>query len=451
MHGEAMTLLDILPSLQHASHPRIDPAIWPVTTHVNAEGLLCVGGVPLTEVADEFRTPAYVLDEADFRYRAHQYRSALPGTEIVYAGKSLLTTAVARWVAEEGLGLDVCSGGELATALAGGVDPARIVMHGNAKSPDELADAVAVGVGRIVVDSDIEIAFLAGQVCRPQRVLVRVAPDIDIHGHPAVTTGVTDQKFGFALSGGHADEAVRRILGQPMLELVGLHCHIGSQVTDASLYGEAIRRMIAAMADIRTRHGVLLGELNIGGGHGVPYVTGDSGLNVGELADVIDDALDAGCAAERFPRPTIVVEPGRAISARAGVTLYRVVSVKTQPGGRTFVAVDGGMSDNPRVALYGAKYSVALANRHPLGPTQLVTVVGRHCESGDEIARDVELPTDLHPGELLAVACTGAYHHSMASSYNLVGRPPVVAVRGGRTRQLVRRETIADLLSRDCG
>jgi len=209
--------------------------------------------------------------------------------------------------------------------------------------------------------------------------------------------------------------------------------------------------MIGAMADIRTTHGVVLTELNIGGGHAVPYIRRDPELNLTELADSIDDALDAACAAERFPRPRVVVEPGRAISARAGVTLYRVVSVQTQPGGRTVVAVDGGMSDNPRVGLYGAKYTVTLANRHSLASTRSVTVAGRHCEAGDEIARDVELPTDVHPGDLLAVACTGAYHHGMASNYNLVGRPPVVAVSDGRPREIVRRETIADLLSRDCG
>ena len=242
-----MTLLEMLPSLRRAATPRIDRAIWPLTTSVDEVGRLCVGGVPLTEVAAEYRTPTYVLDEADFRYRMRRYRSALPGVDVVYAGKSLLTVAVARWVAEEGLGLDVCSGGELATALAGGVDPARIIMHGNAKTPDELRDAATVEVGRIVVDSPIEIAFLSGRVRRRQQVLVRVTPDIDIRGHAAVSTGVIDQKFGFALAGGHADRAVRRVLDQPWLDLVGLHCHIGSQVTDAALYGEAIRRMIAAL------------------------------------------------------------------------------------------------------------------------------------------------------------------------------------------------------------
>jgi diaminopimelate decarboxylase len=220
-------------------------------------------------------------------------------------------------------------------------------------------------------------------------------------------------------------------------------------VTDASLYGEAIRQMVPLMAEIRARHGVILTELNIGGGHGVPYASGDSELDLHALRDFIDDALDASCAAERFPRPTVVVEPGRAISARAGVTLYRVLWVQSQPGGRASVVVDGGSSDNPRVALDDASYTVAVANRHSTTATQPMTVIGRQCESGDEIARDVPLPADLRAGDLLAVACTGAYHHSKASTYNMVGRPPMVAVKDGRGRELVRRETIADLLSRD--
>ncbi|OMC35284.1 diaminopimelate decarboxylase [Mycobacterium colombiense] len=446
-----MTLLDILPSLGQAASPRFDPAIWPITAHPDEEGRLCVGGVPLADIADEFHTPAYVIDETDFRQRARRYRKTLRGVEVVYAGKSLLSTAVARWAREEGLGLDVCSGGELAVALAGGVDPARIVMHGNAKSPEELREAVRVGVGRIVLDSGMEIAYLAGLAQRRQRVLIRVTPDIDIHGHRAVTTGVSDQKFGFTLHGDRADVAAQRVLSHPILDLVGLHCHIGSQVANPALYGEAIRRMIAAMADIRARHGVILTELNIGGGHAIPYVPGDRELNLKQLADVIENALDEACAAEHFPRPQLVVEPGRAICGRAGVTLYRVCSIKTHPGGRTFVAVDGGMSDNPRVSLYGAQYTAVLANRHSLGLKHKVTVVGRHCEAGDEIARDIELPADLHPGDLLAVACTGAYHHSMASNYNMVGRPALVAVKDGRARELVRRETVTDLLARDCG
>jgi diaminopimelate decarboxylase len=475
-----MTLPDVLPSIGYAAPPRFHPTIWPLTTHSDEEGRLCIGEVPLTEIADEFRTPTYVIDEADFRSRARRYRTALRdarNVEVVYAGKSLLTIAVARWAGEEGLGVDVCSAGELAIALAGGVKPAHIVMHGNVKPHDELRAAVRVGVGRIVLDSCIEIADLAGLVeqrISRQRVLIRVTHGIDIHGHHAVTfawrqcgperpaeepgystIGISDQKFGFGLDGGFKGsptaDAVARVLARPNLNLIGLHCHIGSQVSDPALYGEAIRRMITAMADIRARHGVILTELNIGGGHAIPYLAGDPALNIDELARVIEEASEAACAAEHFPRPVIVVEPGRAISARAGITLYQVCAVKTQPGGRTFVAIDGGMSDNPRVSLYGAKYTVALANRHSLGPRQRVTVVGRHCVAGDEIACDVELPVDVHPGDLLAVACTGAYHHSMASNYNMVGRPPLVAVADGRVRELIRRETTADLLSRDRG
>jgi diaminopimelate decarboxylase len=449
VEASSMTLFEILPSLRHAATPRIDRAIWPLTTHVDELGRLCVGGIVLTEVADEFGTPTYVIDEADFRHRIRRYRVALPEARLVYAGKALLTTAIARWVAEEGSGLGVCSGGELATALVAGADPNQIVVHGMVTTFGELCNAANVGVGRIVVGNPTEVAFLATGVRQPQAVQVHVSPDIDFHEHSSVTADLTDQAFDFALADGHAADAIQRALDQPLLNLVGLHCHIGSQVTDAALYGEAIRQMVPLMAEVRARHGVVLTELNIGGGHGVPYVTGDPELDLDALRDFIDDALDASCAAERFPRPTVVVEPGRAISARAGITLYRVLWVQSQPGGRTVVVVDGGLSDNPRVAMYDARYTVALANRHPVTSTQPMTVVGRHCESGEEIARDVPLPADLHAGDLLAVACTGAYHHSMASTYNMVGRPPLVAVKDGRARELVRRETIADLLSRD--
>ena len=285
-----MTLLDHLPSLRRAATPRIDPRIWPLTAAVDDLGRLCVGDVPLSEIADEFRTPTYVLDETDFRTRLQRYRAALPGVDVVYASKSLLCTGVARWATEAGAGLDVTSAGELATALVAGADPARIVMHGNAKSVDELRDAAVIGVGRIVVDSLMDIAYLSCEARRPLRLLVRVTPDVDIHGHAAVMTGVNDQKFGFTLGDGH-----------PLLSLAGLHCHIGSQITDATLFGEAIRRMIATMADIRARHGLVLPELNIGGGHGVPYVSGDPELDPAELSDLIDDALDWACAAERSP------------------------------------------------------------------------------------------------------------------------------------------------------
>ena len=336
-----MTLLDMLPSIGKAAPRRFDPAIWPTTAVCDEQGRLCIGAVPVTDIADEFGTPAYVIDEADFRQRARRYRKALREAEVVYAGKSLLTTAVARWVREEGLGVDVCSPGELAVALAGGVDPARIIMHGNAKSADELRDAVAVGVGRLVVDSDIEIAYLAGLARRRQRVLVRVTPDVDIHGHRAVTTGISDQKFGFSLAGGQAEDAVRRVLAHPILDLIGLHCHIGSQVSDPELYGEAIRRMIAAMADIRAHHGVILTELNIGGGHGVPYVRGDRELSLDELAADDWRRQDPRYSAENLPANLRIVDAIAGVAARHGVSNAQVALAWLLAQGPDVVPIPG--------------------------------------------------------------------------------------------------------------
>jgi diaminopimelate decarboxylase len=443
-----MTLFELRPSLRHRRNPHFDRAIWPLSTDVDELGRLCVGAVAATEIAAEFGTPTYVVDEEDFRARIRCYRAALPDAELIYAGQALLSAAVAGWAAAEGAGVDVRSGGELATALAGDVPPSQIILNGNAKTAGELDDAVATGVGRVVINTPNEIALLAGRVRRRQRVLVRVIPDIETG---AASAGVLDQKFGFAVAGGQAACAIKRVIDQPWLDLVGLHCRLGSQLTDAGLYGEAIRQMIAVMAEVLDRHQVVLSELNLGGGHAIPYISGDPELSLPALAAVIDSTLRTACAEYGFPRPKIVIEPGRAIAARAGITLYRVIAVKRQPDGRIFVAVDGGMSDNPQVALRGTKHTVALANRHLPRATAPVTVVGRHCEAGDEIARDVELPADIHPGDLLAVACTGAYHYSMGSSSNLMGRPPLVGVANGRFRELVRRETVADLLARDRG
>ncbi|NKY32290.1 diaminopimelate decarboxylase [Nocardia speluncae] len=446
-----MTLLDMIPSLQPGIPPRLSPGIWPRDARYDSEGRITLGRVAVTDIADRYGTPAYVLDEAEVRARCRAYRKAFPRARIYYAGKALLTKAVAEWVSAEGLSIDVCSTGELAVALTAGVDPQRIILHGTGKSRDELEAGVRAGVGRIVIDSLSEIALLSTQLNRPQAVLLRLTPGIDVHGHPAVRTGVLDQKFGLPLGSADAAEAVRRILEQPLLQLAGLHCHLGSQIYDPDHYGEAVRRLIAEMAWIRRDHGHLITELDVGGGHAVAYRPGDAELNVAELADILDDALDAACARHRFPRPVLAMEPGRAIVARAGVTLYRVMSVKQVEGASTFVTVDGGMNDNLRVALYGAHYEAVVANRRPHGPQRTVTVAGRYCEAGDILARDIRLPVDLHPGDLLAVPCTGAYHHSLSASYNCVGRPPVIAVRDGYARELVRRETIADLLARDIG
>ncbi|WP_092808736.1 diaminopimelate decarboxylase [Rhodococcus globerulus] len=446
-----MTLLDIFPSLRSAMTPRLDPALWPISTRHDQSGRICIGDISLEEIADQYGTPTYVVDEADVRHRCRMYREIFPDAEIVYAGKALMIRAMAKWVSDEGLGVDVCSAGELTIALTAGVDPARIILHGNAKSVAELRVAVNAGVGRIVLDSHSEALRLASVCTRPQKVLIRVTPGIDIHGHKAVATGIVDQKFGLPAFSEELDRAVAAVSAAPHLQLIGLHCHLGSQITDPEHFRSAINTMIAQMNDIRRSHGIILTELDLGGGHGIPYVPGDAQLDLTRLAIVIDESLDDACTRNRFPRPEIVLEPGRAIAARAGVTLYRVANIKTISGGRTFVSVDGGMSDNPRVSLYNSRYDVELVNRHSNAPLEEVTVVGRHCESGDEISVGIQLPADLHEGDLLGVPCTGAYHHSMASTYNSVCRPPVIAVLGGVARPLIRRESINDLLAREVG
>jgi diaminopimelate decarboxylase len=404
----------------------------------------------LSVLAAAYGTPAFILDEADVRYRCRSYVAALPGTEVAYAGKAFLCRAMAQWVGAEGLSLDVCSAGELAVAQAVNFPAERIILHGNAKTPADLRAALRYGVDRIVVDNIAEIIRLAALTPRPQRVLIRVTPGVDAHAHPAVATGVEDQKFGFSLRSGAAADAVQRVLSHPELTLTGLHCHLGSQLTELSAYETAARRLLALMAAVRDHTGVTLTELNLGGGHAVPYLEGDDDFDLAGFADRVRRVITDECAQLRLPVPHLVIEPGRAIVNRAMITLYRVLAVKHGAAGRTFVAVDGGMSDNPRPELYGARYSVH-AVQPSNAPSELVTVVGRHCEAGDVLAADVPLPADVRPGDLVAVPGTGAYNHSMASNYNLVGRPPVIAVKNGESRTLVRKETISDLLIRDIG
>jgi diaminopimelate decarboxylase len=415
-------------------------SLWPSTMNEGS-----IGGVALAEIAARFGTPAYVVDEDQIRRRCRAY--AATGFEVAYAAKAFLCRAMARWVDEEGLSLDVCSEGELIVASAVGFPADRILLHGNGKTPHELTAALDYGVGRIVVDSLGEVSRLAA-LGRHQRILLRVTPGVDAHVHKAVTTGTEDQKFGLSLSSGAAAEAVRRILGQPSLELVGLHCHIGSQIADVASYELAARRLIAFMASIAAEHGAVLPELNLGGGHAVSYRDGEPALDIEDFAVRVAGTVRDECAAWRIPAPRLTIEPGRAIVGQAGLTLYRVITMKR--GARTFVVVDGGMSDNPRPALYGSRYSV---ERVAGGGSELapMTVVGRHCEAGDVLVPDVPLPADLRPGDLLAVPCTGAYHHAMASNYNHLTRPPVVAVADGRARLIVRRETDEDLLRRDVG
>ncbi|WP_327134490.1 diaminopimelate decarboxylase [Streptomyces sp. NBC_01343] len=429
-----------------------DLSIWPASTTRVAPGGLAVGGVTLAEIAERFDTPAYVLDEGEVRERCRTYRDAFPDADVLYAAKAFLSRAMVRWVDEEGLGLDVCSAGELELAVTAGFPPDRIVLHGNAKSPRDLEAALRLGVGRIVIDNPSEIARIAAAVGpgRRQKVMVRVVPGVAAGGHDKIRTGTDDQKFGLSLTDGGAQHAITRVLGQSQLELIGLHCHIGSQIADVKPYLVALRRMVGLMARVRDAHGVVLAELDMGGGHGIAYRPGEPALDLTTLARRMRAELIEGCAAAGLTVPRLVVEPGRAVVGPAGVALYRVLAVK-HTGEKVFVAVDGGMSDNPRPALYGVRYAPRLIGRASTAEPRTATVVGRHCEAGDILAADVELPGDIHPGDLLATPVAGAYQLSMASGYNLVGRPAVIAVHEGSARMLVRRETLEDFRSRDIG
>ncbi|MET3805404.1 diaminopimelate decarboxylase [Nakamurella sp. UYEF19] len=427
---------------------------WPTLTGRGTGHELTVDGIALIDIAQEYGTPVQVISEAEVRERSRAYRRAFAGCDVAYAAKAFLTSTMARWMMEEGLHLDVCSGGELALAAASGVPMERILLHGNAKTPQELATAHRWGVGRIVVDSRAEISQLAalghsGDGHRRQKVLLRVLPGVVGHTHKSVDTGREDQQFGFSLASGAALEAVRRMMSHPELELAGLHCHIGSQISDLQAYVRAARAMVGLLVQIRDLTGIVLPELDLGGGHAVAYRAGDRELDPAPLAAALRSTVERECTEAAYPLPRLVIEPGRAIVARAGVTIYRVINVKRTSDGALFVAVDGGMSDNPRPALYDARYTVRLIGRVHSAPTERVTVVGRHCEAGDVLARDADLPGDIRPGDLLVMLCTGAYQHSMASNYNMVRRAPVVSVRDGRTELLVRRETEDDLMRRD--
>lgn len=401
------------------TYPSVELSIWPASSRPAAEGDVTVAEVSRTEAADRFGTPLYVLDEGEVRNRCRAYRTAFPDADVVYAAKAFLCRAMARWVESEGLGLDVCSAGELGLAITAGFPAERIVLHGNAKSHEDLYAAVRLGVGRIVVDSAPQIARLAEIVSEgdPQQVMIRGVPGIAAGGHAKVRTGTEDQKFGMSITDGSAQHAIARILAQPRLELVGLHCHIGSQISSVKPYVTAVRRMVGLMTRVRDHHGLELPQLNIGGGHSIAYRPGEDRLDIGILARRVRAELDDGCAHAKLPVPRLTIEPGRALVGPAAVAVYRILTVK-RTSGRTFVAVDGGMSDNPRPALYGVRYAPRLIGRRSTAAPSLVTVVGRHCEAGDVLADDVLLPGDVRPGDLLAVPAAGAYHLSMASGYN---------------------------------
>jgi diaminopimelate decarboxylase len=438
------------------------PAVWPRNAQRRPDGAVALAGVDVRELAEEYGTPLFVIDEADFRARCAEHAAAFGDPSLVhYASKAFLSVEIARWVAQEGLSLDVCSGGELTIALRAGFPVQRITLHGNNKSVAELEAAVRAGVGAVVLDSFYEIARL-DKIARDrgvvQPVLVRVTVGVEAHTHEFIATAHEDQKFGFSLAAGDAAEAARRVLKSPGLRLAGLHSHIGSQIFDVDGFEVAAHRVIGLLAALRDEHGTdKLADLSIvdlGGGLGIAYTAEDDPPPPAWLADQLRAIVAKECEQADLPVPRIAVEPGRAIVGPGTVTLYEVGTIKDvalgHGHGRRYVSVDGGMSDNVRTALYDAIYDCRLVSRSAGEGERgtdatLCRVVGKHCESGDVVVRDCWLPENLAPGDLLAVAATGAYCYAMSSSYNRLPRPAVVAVLDGAARLLLRRETEEDL------
>ncbi len=438
------------------------PGLWPAGVRRGADGVLHVAGTDVIALTEQHGTPLYVVDESDFRARARAFRDAfagvLGGAKVYYAGKAFLCTAVARWVADEGLSLDVCTGGELAVALRAGFPPERMGLHGNNKSASELTRALDAGVGRIVVDSFDEIARLTAIAAERgvrARVLVRTKAGVEAHTHDYIATAHEDQKFGFSIAGGAAAEAARRVLDAEWLDLLGFHSHIGSQIYDTAGFEVAARRVLGLQVQIRDQYGTEPPELNLGGGFGIAYTSQDDPEPPEVLATRLAEIVERECRGYGLAIPRLSVEPGRAIAGPSTFIVYEVGTVKNVDldGGasRCYVAVDGGISDNIRTALYDADFSCTVASRVSGAGPVLSRVVGKHCESGDIVVRDEFLPADVTPGDLIAVPGTGAYCRSMANTYNHVPRPPVIAVRDGAARVIVRRETEEDLLALDVG
>jgi diaminopimelate decarboxylase len=422
--------------------------IFPDSAHVNEHDHLDLGGIDAVELAERFGTPLMLFDRATFEARARSFGSVLKTSNVYYATKALCCVAVCELADSLGLGLDVCTGGELATARAASFPMDRVLFHGNNKSIDEIESARDTNVGRIVLDSfeEIERVERAGA---GTKLLVRVTPGVEAHTHEFVQTGQEDSKFGFSLANDIALDAIRRGKNVPRSSLVGLHAHIGSQIFELTAFELAIQRLADLLVTAKQELGFEASELNLGGGLGVAHTEDELTPDPEESARRILDSARREFEKRGLTAPSLHLEPGRALVGSAMVTLYRVGTVKRIPGVRTYVSVDGGMSDNIRPALYGARYEAFLANRMgaELGPR--VTVAGKHCESGDVLIKDVHLPEDVAPGDLLCIPATGAYTYSMASNYNRIPRPPIVMVAGGESTEIVGRESDDDLLRLD--
>ncbi len=429
--------------------------VGPHAYPVNARGHLEIGGVDALDLARQFGTPLYVLDEDRLRNNCRRYRTALAQTygdgRVVYASKACCILATCQIATQEGLGVDVASGGELHTALRAGVPPADLIFHGSNKTAQEVAEGLRAGVGRFVVDNDHELDLLDDLTTRlgvTADVLLRVTPGVEPHTHRSIRTGGVDSKFGFPLATGHARRAAARVLQSPRLRLRGLHAHIGSQIADLDPFRQAAEAVVEFAATLRDAWGVGVEEVNLGGGLAIRYLSTDTPPTIEAYVAAVGEAVAAAAARCRLPRPRLYLEPGRSIVGDAGVTLYTVGAVKTIPGVRTYVSVDGGMYENPRPALYGARYEAVVADRPLAAPEQTVALAGRCCESGDVLIWEAALPP-VRSGDVVAMFSTGAYTYSMASNYNRFPRPAVVLAGGGRARVVVERETYDDLIRKD--
>ncbi|MGV0422858.1 diaminopimelate decarboxylase [Corynebacterium sanguinis] len=431
--------------------------VWPRSVARQEDGVVTIAGVPLPEIAEEYGTPVMVVDEDDFRSRCRDMAAAFGAPENVhYASKAFLTRMIARWVDEEGLALDVASENELRIALAANFPPERITVHGNNKSESFLTLCAESGVGHVVIDSHQELAELndvCGRLGTNQEVFVRVKPGVDAHTHEFVATSHEDQKFGLSLASGSAHKAAVDAIAAANLTLAGLHCHVGSQVFDAEGFKLAAERVLGLYATIYRENNVALDYLDLGGGYGIAYVDDEQPLDVTGVARDLLSSVDQVAAELGIPAPTVVVEPGRAIAGPSTVTVYRAGTIKdvhtSHTTTRRYIAVDGGMSDNIRPALYDSAYDGRVVNRFVDAPETATRLVGSHCESGDILINDEMWPEDIATGDLIALAATGAYCYSMSSNYNAFGRPAVVAVRAGHTKPMLKRETVEDLLARE--